>query len=737
MVTKNNSLHPCTGLVVTGKLKYGLLRQGITGFILMLFMAIIYTGCESPAANLSAPAAELLELLDQRVDDEAVELGARLVQEYPDDSALHALYAISLIGASRSVEALRLSEEYVARWPDDAWVQVARGYWLRRDREKALGAATRARQLAPDDADIAAYVMSIYTMNGAPEQAVALADSFIASGRATPGLRLAKVAALRRIAARADRPDTTAATMARRQIERALAETPPSAEAHRMAGFQFMQDRRPADALQVLERAVEISPRSASIRATYWAAIGAQTDLTEDEKRAMIDADIEAYLGRTAAAVGARLAVAGHLRWSDAELYGAMADLIQRDNAGTWQAAKVAYDHAFFKASLARKKATTRADSIAVDVQLQEMLRAITAMPGASSGLLRQAYGDLFGMLQRDSTSSGEELLYVFNSLQENSIWIEPRRYVALPIALAERGSHLDYAEQLARAGLEVLEDDIESRRARLTVAEYANELDRVRSTYHATIGWVLFHKGDLAEAKVELEKAHEALDTEPDSPYRLGRIAEAEGNIEEAERWYATVLNPRSRAALDRLYLARNESLEGFDTYLGAIETRDIARRRTLIEAQRIATPQPLPAFDHEWINGGRFTSKALDGKIAVVYFWGVWCGPCVRSAPQTQAFAEKFRDHPDVVFITVANDVDPDNTRDFMKERGYDFPVILDEGLVRMVNIFAFPTTLFVDRNGRIVFRYSGSGPRLVEEYTWHVESLLGQTVAEGAGD
>jgi thiol-disulfide isomerase/thioredoxin len=131
---------------------------------------------------------------------------------------------------------------------------------------------------------------------------------------------------------------------------------------------------------------------------------------------------------------------------------------------------------------------------------------------------------------------------------------------------------------------------------------------------------------------------------------------------------------------------------------------------------------------IEHEWMNGGRFSSDSLKGRIAVINFWGVWCGPCVREAPQIQVFAERFRDHPDVVFITVANDNDPDTTRDFMKEKGYDFRVIFDEGLVRIVNIRGWPTTLFVDREGRIVFSYVGESLRLVDEYTWRVEALLG---------
>jgi thiol-disulfide isomerase/thioredoxin len=695
-------------------------------------------------ASLSAAAAQLLHLLDQRLDDEAVELGAQLVREHPEDAALHALYVISLSQYHGWKEAMRLSEEYVARWPDDAWVQVARGKLVldptRSD--EAIEAAARARQLAPEDAEIARHAMSIYSAHLRHDQAIALADSVIVSGRATAGLRLGKASALRSMATLPGRPDTAAARLAQQELESAVAETPPSAAVYLAAAERFLWDRRTADALPLLERAVELSPHSDAVRRAYWRGISARTDITADEKRAMIDADIDAYLDARQHAVGALTAVAEHHRsLRDDERFHLMADRIQQEHPGTMQAARSAFSRASMTFNAAREQATTRADSMAATRHFRDMLWPITAMPGANSSVLSSAYSGIYFTLEQDSTSSADELFSVFERLEEHSPWPSARRrHVSLPAALAERGSRLDYAEQLARAGLDPLEDAVEWSRQYATVDEYAEWLDQAKSDHHATIGWVLFHKGEIAEAKRELEKAHEALNTAPTPPYRLGRIAETEGDIEEAERWYATgrgreSWDRRSSEALEELYLAQNESLDGFDEYLAVIDERDLARRRARVESSRIAEPEPLPDFEHDWMDGGRFSSESLKGKVAVINFWGVWCGPCVREAPEIQEFAEKYRDHPDVVFITVANDMNPETTRDFMVENGYDFPVIFDEGLARMANIFAWPTTLFVDRDGRIVFSYLGASLWLVEEYTWRIEALLGGPLA-GAG-
>jgi thiol-disulfide isomerase/thioredoxin len=696
----------------------------------------------APGTPLSAAAAQLLHLLDQRVDDEAVELGSRLIREHPEDAPLHALYVISLSQYGGWMEALQLSEEYTAQWPDDAWVQVARGKLLREPTrtEEALKAAARARDLAPEDVDIARHVMSIYSAHSRYRQAIAVADSFIDSGRATAGLRLGKASALRTMATLPGRPDTAAARLAERELESAVAEAPSSAAVYLAAAERYLWDRRTADALPLLDRAVALSPHSGPVRSAYWRGISARTDIAAAEKRAMIDADINAYLDARQHAVGALLAVAEHYRFPrDDERFNLMADRIQQEHADTWQAASSAYSRASMAFISAREQATTRADSMAAMRQFRDTLWPITALPGANSSVLSSAYSAIYYTLEQDSTSSADELLSVFERLEEHSSWPSAsRRHVSLPVALAERGSRLDYAEQLARAGLGPLEDAVEWSREYATVDEYAEWLDRAKSNHHATVGWVLFHKGDIAEAKRELEKAHEALNTAPAPPYRLGRIAEAGGDVEAAERWYATGRGRENWArhsseALERLYLARNESLDGFDEYLAAIDERDVARRRAKVESERIAEPQSLPAFEHDWMHGGRFSSESLKGKVAVINFWGVWCGPCVREAPDIQKFADRFRDHPDVVFITVANDNDLDTTRDFMKEKGYDFPVIVDEGLARLTNIFGWPTTLFVDREGSIVFSYLGASLHLVDEYTWRVEALLGRAVAD----
>lgn len=60
-------------------------------------------------------------------------------------------------------------------------------------------------------------------------------------------------------------------------------------------------------------------------------------------------------------------------------------------------------------------------------------------------------------------------------------------------------------------------------------------------------------------------------------------------------------------------------------------------------------------------------------------------------------------------------------------MAEKGYDFPVLIEEGLKIRLGRTGYPTTYFIDREGRVSFAVLGARAPLVEEFTWRVKALL----------
>ena len=52
----------------------------------------------------------------------------------------------------------------------------------------------------------------------------------------------------------------------------------------------------------------------------------------------------------------------------------------------------------------------------------------------------------------------------------------------------------------------------------------------------------------------------------------------------------------------------------------------------------------------------------------------------------------------------------------------------MLFDDGYVSKAEIYAFPTTWFLDREGRKVFEKSGWSEKLVEEFAWRIEAIRG---------
>lgn len=109
--------------------------------------------------------------------------------------------------------------------------------------------------------------------------------------------------------------------------------------------------------------------------------------------------------------------------------------------------------------------------------------------------------------------------------------------------------------------------------------------------------------------------------------------------------------------------------------------------------------------------------------GKVVVVDFWAVWCGPCRRSLPELNALQQQGRQKGTLVVIPCNLDEDlwPRNVMQFLERNAQALPgftcyraQIGKAGIGTNLgqDIASFPTTLVIDRGGRLAARWSGYG-------------------------
>ena len=102
--------------------------------------------------------------------------------------------------------------------------------------------------------------------------------------------------------------------------------------------------------------------------------------------------------------------------------------------------------------------------------------------------------------------------------------------------------------------------------------------------------------------------------------------------------------------------------------------------------------------------------------GKPVVVNFWATWCGPCQSEMPGFENAYDEYK--KDVQFMMVnlttwekTNSVS--YVKDFLLDKGYDFPVFFDTKgeAADKYNVQSIPLTLFIDENGKLLYKHSGA--------------------------
>lgn len=131
--------------------------------------------------------------------------------------------------------------------------------------------------------------------------------------------------------------------------------------------------------------------------------------------------------------------------------------------------------------------------------------------------------------------------------------------------------------------------------------------------------------------------------------------------------------------------------------------------------------------------IDGGSWSMPTGGDTVTVVNVWASWCGPCVAEAPHLQRVWSSYEDKgAKVAFVGINFRDNTASGQAFATKAGVTFPSLSDESGVLILKLQgkapSVPTTLVLDREGRIAARVSGATTEAT--LTGLVDDVLAET-------
>jgi peroxiredoxin len=157
--------------------------------------------------------------------------------------------------------------------------------------------------------------------------------------------------------------------------------------------------------------------------------------------------------------------------------------------------------------------------------------------------------------------------------------------------------------------------------------------------------------------------------------------------------------------------------------------------RLLALLAALTVALPalagpsgQPAPQFTLGARGGHDVSLAQYKGDVVMLNFWASWCGPCRQEMPLLESIYEKYSK---LGFVLLGVNVEPDSNaaNDWLKATPVSFPILYDKEskVSRLYDVEGMPSTVIIDRAGRVRVLHRGYKPGDENEYLDSIRALV----------
>jgi thiol-disulfide isomerase/thioredoxin len=135
-----------------------------------------------------------------------------------------------------------------------------------------------------------------------------------------------------------------------------------------------------------------------------------------------------------------------------------------------------------------------------------------------------------------------------------------------------------------------------------------------------------------------------------------------------------------------------------------------------------------PAPQFSLASRAGGEVSLADLKGQVVMINFWASWCGPCRQEFPALDQIYAKYKP---MGFTLVAINVESEKSdaEKFLSATPASFPILFDPDntVSGKYGVSAMPTTVLVDRQGRVRWQHRAYKPGDEAKYIEQIRAAL----------
>ena len=686
--------------------------------------------------NEQAAIGKLRGFYSSRDFEGGYELGRKLVKQFPKNTELNAWFVTNMARNELSKEAVEAAKKLVENNKENAWAwfALAHAYIRNSQTKEATPAAEKALKLMPDDEEfIFLYASSLLGQKKYDEIYVWL-DKNSTKIKDQSRLFYIKAEAQYRQAT-SEKVDEAKRKSSFETFAKAREISPNSVNANYIYGLYLNSDKRFAEAYPLLKKAVALSPNVVHIRQQFWKAIlQGQPNKSEEQRKTEVTADLNNLLRLRPNSLNALDTVSAfyerELEMPDKKKV--FDGMILKKYPQSAQAERILIRQI-------RRFDTRGKDGKDDEVKKQQLVQKIRNFINRpkhfEESYLGESFFNLFYYIKDDKNVSDAELLKIAEETIKYPQLGVDGTFSTIASSLSDR-KMFRQAENFLSVGFNKVKEEIEKQRAFIKdEKELETNLNSMNATLHSARGWIYFKESRFDEAEKELTQAIK-LNNQISYIYNnLGQVYEAKKDFEKAEDAYINAFSTfygKENPNVDKLksvYQKRNGKSEGFEAYFEKVKVIERQRRKERILFAKIKEPKSAVPFNLKNLEAKPFSFADLKGKVVVVNIWGTWCGPCVAEMPEFQELHKKYLDDKDVAILTINNDANLETIKKFMTGKKYDFAILRDENYLQTVGINFFPTTWFIDRDGKISFVKIGASDKLTEEFGWRIEELKKQ--------